>query len=807
MKKLKTTFSITGIFIASMLFLNSLLVIAQQNTPPDISMITPSNNGWFPDSANITISAFADDFDGTVTKVEFYNGTTKIGEDSISEYGIGVLPKHWHETKGFGTDTKGGIEGEVYKVTNLDSIGPGSLRDAVSESNRLVVFEVGGVIEGGFSIIADNVTIAGQTAPYPGITIIKGSIYTFGSNIVVSHITHHMGSEVNNTDDDDDAWKISGSNNIVLDHVAVYWGTDETLPIHNSVNVTIFKSIIAEGLQFTGHEDGEHSKGLWLDHDNKISVIGSLGAHNALRNPRLDGGEAFLANYVVYNWGTGWDHYGDKVYSDDELPGCTECFNYAISARMDADVTLVGSVALSGLESKGEYFLSGHYGDLANGYLEDNIIKDREGNDLMMADPAINLIDLPSIWPEGMVPLPAEDAVYEVLRTVGPQPGNRNEHNLRIAKDVAEGTGEIIDSETEVGGYPNYPATHRSITVPEGAEARQAWLDSLENEMAVDTSIDLSRLYTIVGSLASDKTHSGPKYTCTWNNITEGTYTITAVAIDSDGAETTSSPVTIVVGNIVKASPDSAEVSVGMTTQLTATVSPYNASNKTVNWSSNNTTIATVSSEGTVKGISAGSAIITCTTEDGRFEDSSLITIKAILVTSISVTPETASVNVGETIQLKANISPFNATNKTVNWKSNNPSVATISTTGIVLGIEEGSATMIATSENGGYSDSCLVAVSDNTSSTADYNNNSKDPNSDLVTYPNPVGNQLKIILSNDLAKDASIEIFDYTGRKVFSMKSTGKENSIDLENLSSGMYLIKVSDNENCIVQQIIKK
>ena len=62
--------------------------------------------------------------------------------------------------------------------------------------------------------------------------------------------------------------------------------------------------------------------------------------------------------------------------------------------------------------------------------------------------------------------------------------------------------------ENEVGGYPNYPPTYRPITVPDGAEARQAWLDSLENEIAVDTSIDLSRLYTMVGSQASDKLRS-----------------------------------------------------------------------------------------------------------------------------------------------------------------------------------------------------------------------------------------------------------------------------------------------------------
>jgi hypothetical protein len=484
--------------------------------------------------------------------------------------------------------------------------------------NRLIVFEVGGVIDLKDNIIevGSNTTIAGQTAPYPGITTIKGNITLKGKNIVVSHISHHLGKEVNIHHQMADALNVLGVN-IVLDHVAVYWGIDETLPVRFSMDVTLYKCIIAEGLQFAGHSEGEHSKGLWIVMSTNTSVIGCLGAHNALRNPRIDGDEAFLANYVVYNWGTGWDEIGPRLSNDDQIPGCTECFRKVISARDSAKVTLVGSVALAGRDSEAEYFLDGHNGT-AMAYMENNIIKDRNGNNLKMAntegeftggasgpDGAITLLDSAPTWPSGMEPLPAEEALYEVLRTVGPQPGRRTSHNARIVRDVANGTGEIIDSEKEVGGYPNYAATSRPITVPEGAEARQAWLDSLENEIAVDTSIDLSRLYTMVGSQASDK----------------------------------------------------------------------------------------------------------------------------------------------------------------------------------------------------------LRPVSALTSSEQHDNHNSKDANTGIIIYPNPVSVQIKVELGNEFAEGTFIQLFDYTGRMVVSLESTGTENTIDMGSLPAGLYIIKVSHSAKCIVQQIVKK
>lgn len=107
----------------------------------------------------------------------------------------GDLP--YYLSGGFGTETEGGLGGQVIKVTNLNRSGPGSLKAALEASGpRLVVFEVGGVINlerSNISIKNPNITIAGQTAPPPGITIIQGGISVQTHNVVIQHLAVRPG--------------------------------------------------------------------------------------------------------------------------------------------------------------------------------------------------------------------------------------------------------------------------------------------------------------------------------------------------------------------------------------------------------------------------------------------------------------------------------------------------------------------------------------------------------------------------------------------------------------------------------------
>ncbi|SIS87184.1 Ig-like domain (group 2) [Zobellia uliginosa] len=163
----------------------------------------------------------------------------------------------------------------------------------------------------------------------------------------------------------------------------------------------------------------------------------------------------------------------------------------------------------------------------------------------------------------------------------------------------------------------------------------------------------------------------------------------------------------------VSVAPTTATITAGEGTDLTATVLPANASNPSVSWSSSNPAVATVSGTGRVTGVSAGSAIITVTTQDGNFEAISVITVEAatIDVTGVSVTPTTTTVTVGSGTNLAATVSPAEASNPNVTWSSSNPAVATVNGTGRVTGVSVGSAIITVTTQDGNFTATSNITI------------------------------------------------------------------------------------------------
>jgi pectate lyase len=218
--------------------------------------------------------------------------------------------------QGFGAIATGGRGGQVIKVTTLDASGPGSLQEALDQDGpRIIVFEVSGVIEGDIEIRGGDVTIAGQTAPGGGITIAGRLIadYDFEvGNIIIRHL--RIRPEYDGSDGSQfDSLFLSRNPRVIVDHVSVAFGVDETIDLYEAQDVTIQWSII-ESSGTEGHPEGDHNYGLINGPDGgRISVHHNLFAHHLNRNPALATGPAEMRNNVVYNAGNGFVHHNPAV--------------------------------------------------------------------------------------------------------------------------------------------------------------------------------------------------------------------------------------------------------------------------------------------------------------------------------------------------------------------------------------------------------------------------------------------------------------------------------------------------------------
>jgi len=188
------------------------------------------------------------------------------------------------------------------------------------------------------------------------------------------------------------------------------------------------------------------------------------------------------------------------------------------------------------------------------------------------------------------------------------------------------------------------------------------------------------------------------------SNSDQTKYAFTKVTV-ADKSSTTVDPTGVTLDR------SSLDLTVGGAATLTATVAPSNATNKAVTWKSNNPSVAVVGQNGTVTALKGGTALITVTTAN-NLSATCYVSVKdaAVPVTGVTVAPENASVTAGQTVQLTATVTPANATDKTVTWKSSNPSVATVDANGKVTGLAEGLVVITATTSNG-KTDSVAVHV------------------------------------------------------------------------------------------------
>ena len=202
------------------------------------------------------------------------------------------------EAQGWGRYATGGRTGSVYHVTNLNDSGTGSLRDAVSQPNRIVVFDVSGVIRITSRIVfKNNLYVAGQTAPGEGITVYgDGVSFSGADNIIVRYMRFRMGAVGTK---DKDAGGIANGQNMIFDHCSFSWGQDENFSVNwdnkgtAPQNITLMNCIVGQGLM-------THSAGGLMQADN-ISLYRILLVDNSTRNFKVKGTNQYVNN-LVYNW-------------------------------------------------------------------------------------------------------------------------------------------------------------------------------------------------------------------------------------------------------------------------------------------------------------------------------------------------------------------------------------------------------------------------------------------------------------------------------------------------------------------------
>lgn len=382
--------------------------------------------------------------------------------------------------QGWAAHTPGGRGGEIVRVTTLAADGPGSLLEALAKKGpRIVVFEVGGVIDldrREVRIVEPYLTIAGQTAPMPGITLIRGGLIIATHDVVVRHIRIRPGSAglPPRGGDFDAITTVRGARDVIIDHCSLTWATDENLSASStrfdgeddaawrksaSRRITFSNNLLAEGLANSTHAKGEHSKGTLIhEHVNEVLIVGNLYAHNYERNPLFKGGSSGqVINNLIYNPGQRGIHYNLIAEEWHGRPYST------------GQVVMRGNVLRAGPSTESlALFMVGGSGNV-DIHAADNLAVDRIGRPLpaqgsyTTAPVRVREMPEPPPLPYGVILLGSAQVHDAVLAQAGARPWDRDDIDRRILADVAEGRGRIIDSEAEVGGYPVQPETRQAF--------------------------------------------------------------------------------------------------------------------------------------------------------------------------------------------------------------------------------------------------------------------------------------------------------------------------------------------------------
>ncbi len=393
--------------------------------------------------------------------------STPINTTTPSLVDIPVFPG----AEGFGTTTTAGsgrhmasFQTTVYKVTTLEDtfsyLPPisGSLRECVQETGpRVCVFETSGTIELANTLSVTNpyITIAGQTAPSPGITLSKDVFGIRTHDVLVRHIRVRSGDNPPGTPEHRDALAIAGDDvgsipiyNVVVDHCSFSWAMDETVQfwypgIHD---VTVSNSISSEALHDSLHQKGPHSMGFLVGPYSKdISINRNLLAHNNGRNPLISHEtRTHVINNLIYNPG------GSNVISLSNSLNPGEYMSSIIGNEVilgdntNKDLTFSAAVG-SNVNNESLIFVldNGCDGELQNDPW--SCVFNRKGESIKSPLPPVPSNPAYVEWPSPLTILPVNEVEEHIINNVGARPADRGPVDTRIIDEVINREGYIID--------------------------------------------------------------------------------------------------------------------------------------------------------------------------------------------------------------------------------------------------------------------------------------------------------------------------------------------------------------------------
>jgi pectate lyase len=362
---------------------------------------------------------------------------------------------------GFGSDTIAGRGGQIIKVTNLNKWGPGSLKEAMdAKGPRIVVFEVGGTIQIDSSIGIRNpfITIAGQTAPSPGITLRGATFVVSTHDVLIQHIRIRTGDQGGVSPTNRDSLQIEppylGGDvyNVVIDHCSFSWSIDEMISIWNNGkgavhDITISNCIISEGLNNSIHPEGAHAMGMIIGpRTSNISIIRNLFAYFKDRVPYIRSESVLIANNFVFR------SYNPIMLRDIENP---------------IKASIVGNVV------KGNYFLQiakAEHPDEMQLYVADNQCNkliESQLNGIYDENNILRniIIESPTVWPDNFTPMPSGQVESYIFKNAGARPLDRDAVDLRVVEQVSNQQGSIINSQNDVGGWPILGMTYQALSI------------------------------------------------------------------------------------------------------------------------------------------------------------------------------------------------------------------------------------------------------------------------------------------------------------------------------------------------------